>query len=204
VYSFIRSKTIVFEYRKLSIYNLLKIKFMSFQMKKRIIALKANITTLNVDVIVNAANESLLGGGGVDGAIHQAAGPELLEECEKLNGCDPGDAKITAGHRLPAKYVIHTVGPIWDGGDCGETLLLESCYKNSLDLMLQYKCKTIAFPSISTGVYGYPIEDAAAIAVTTVITRLKNEPSIEQVIFCCFSDYDLDMYNKILNGSDCN
>jgi O-acetyl-ADP-ribose deacetylase (regulator of RNase III) len=173
-------------------------------MKKRIIAIQANITTLEVDVIVNAANESLLGGGGVDGAIHQAAGQELLEECEKLNGCDIGDAKITAGYDLLAKYVIHTVGPIWDGGDCGETLLLESCYKNSLDLMLQYKCKTIAFPSISTGVYGYPIEDAAAIAVTTVITRLKNEPSIEQVIFCCFSDYDLDMYNKILNGSDCN
>ena len=173
-------------------------------MKKRIIAIQANITTLEVDVIVNAANESLLGGGGVDGAIHQAAGHELLEECEKLNGCDIGDAKITAGYDLLSKYVIHTVGPIWDGGDCGETLLLESCYKNSLDLMLQYKCKTIAFPSISTGVYGYPIEDAASIAVATVIERLKNTPEIEQVIFCCFSDYDLDIYNEILNGSGYN
>ncbi|MEI6146495.1 MAG: O-acetyl-ADP-ribose deacetylase [Methylococcales bacterium] len=173
-------------------------------MKKRIIAIQANITTLEVDVIVNAANESLLGGGGVDGAIHRAAGPNLLEECEKLNGCDIGDAKITAGYELPAKYVIHTVGPTWDGGECGEPLLLQSCYEKPLELMLQYKCKTIAFPSISTGVYGYPIEEAASIAVATVIARLKDTPEIEQVIFCCFSDYDLDIYHEILNCSDCD
>jgi O-acetyl-ADP-ribose deacetylase (regulator of RNase III) len=168
-------------------------------MKNRIIAIKANITTLEVDAIVNAANQSLLGGGGVDGAIHEAAGPDLLEECEKLNGCDIGNAKITAAYDLPAKYVIHTVGPMWDGGDFGETLLLKSCYENSLDLMLQYKCKTIAFPSISTGMYGYPIEDAASIAVSTVSARLKDTTEIEQVIFCCFSDDDLDIYNEIMD-----
>jgi O-acetyl-ADP-ribose deacetylase (regulator of RNase III) len=170
-------------------------------MKSRIIALKANITTLEVDAIVNAANESLLGGGGVDGAIHRVAGPQLLEECQMLNGCDPGDSKITAGYHLPAKYVIHTVGPIWDGGEWGEVLLLKSCYEKSLDLMLQYKCKTIAFPSISTGTYGYPIEEAASIAVATVIARLKNVSEIEQVIFCCFSDLDLEIYKKILKSS---
>ena len=170
-------------------------------MKTRIIALKADITSLEVDAIVNAANESLLGGGGVDGAIHNAAGPGLLEECRKLSGCDSGDAKITAGYRLPAKYVIHTVGPVWDGGDYGEPMLLKSCYEKSFNLMLQYKCKTIAFPSISTGVYGYPIEETASIAVATVTARLKDTPEIEQVIFCCFSDYDLDIYNEILNGS---
>ena len=173
-------------------------------MKTRIIALKADITSLEVDAIVNAANESLLGGGGVDGAIHNAAGPGLLEECRKLSGCYSGDAKITAGYRLPAKYVIHTVGPVWDGGDYGEPMLLKSCYEKSFDLMLQYKCKTIAFPSISTGVYGYPIEEAASIAVATVIARLKDTPEIEQVIFCCFSDYDLDIYHEILNCSDCD
>lgn len=108
---------------------------------------------------------------------------------------------ITAGYRLPAKYVIHTVGPVWDGGDYGEPMLLKSCYEKSFNLMLQYKCKTIAFPSISTGVYGYPIEEAASIAVATVTARLKDTPEIEQVIFCCFSDYDLDIYNEILNGS---
>ena len=168
-------------------------------MTKSIQAIHSNIASLEVDAIVNAANRYLLGGGGVDSAIHRAAGPDLLKECKKLNGCSVGDAKITGAYMLPAKHVIHTVGPMWDGGDFGETLLLKSCYENSLDLMLQYKCKTIAFPSISTGMYGYPIEDAASIAVATVSARLKDTPEIEQVIFCCFSDYDLDIYNEIMD-----
>jgi len=161
-------------------------------------AIKADITTLKVDAIVNAAKSSLLGGGGVDGAIHRAAGPELLEACKELLGCNTGGAKITPGFKLPAKYVIHTVGPVWYGGDSNEKLLLESCYEISIALALKNGCKSIAFPAISTGVYGYPIEEATQVAVTTV-KQVFNKYNIKmEVIFCCFSDKDLEIYNKYL------
>jgi O-acetyl-ADP-ribose deacetylase (regulator of RNase III) len=163
-------------------------------------ALQADITTLSVDAIVNAANSSLLGGGGVDGAIHRAAGPQLLEECRRLGGCETGQAKITKGYNLPARFVIHTVGPVWRGGSFGEPGLLASCYRNSLALAAERKLRTIAFPSISTGVYGYPIESAARIAVDTVREVLKASAMPEEVTFCCFSRGDLEIYEAILKG----
>ena len=160
--------------------------------------IKADITMLKVDAIVNAANTTLLGGGGVDGAIHRAAGPRLLEECRKLNGCHTGDAKITAGYNLPARYVIHTVGPVWYGGAQGESQLLASCYRKSLSLAVEHHIKTIAFPCISTWVYGYPNRPAAQIAVQTVKDFIQSDHSLEKVMFCCFSDNDYEIYKELL------
>jgi len=161
-------------------------------------ALLADITTLKVDAIVNAASPSLLGGGGVDGAIHQAAGPELMAECRTLGGCRTGDAKITRGYRLPARYVIHTVGPIWHGGTMGEPELLASCYRRSLEVAAQWQLETIAFPGISTGVYGYPAQDAAKIAVQTVMNFGETPGNVKEVTFCCFSQSDLILYQAHL------
>lgn len=163
-----------------------------------ITAIEADITTLSVDAIVNAANSSLLGGGGVDGAIHRAAGPELLAECRRLGGCNVGDAKLTRGYRLPARFVIHTVGPIWDGGKRGEALALASCYRRSLQIAAGESISSIAFPCISTGVYGYPKQAAAEIAVTTVTAYPAASSRIASISFVCFSAHDLSIYNQVL------
>jgi len=160
--------------------------------------IQGDITKLEVDAIVNAANKSLLGGGGVDGAIHRAAGPELLEECKTLNGCDTGQAKITKGYNLPAKYVIHTVGPVWSGGKYNEDDLLTNCYRNSLKVASKHGLSTIAFPNISTGVYHFPKERAADIAISTVSDYLRENESFEKVYFVCFDNENYQIYQKKL------
>ncbi len=168
----------------------------------RIEIIQGDITKQSADAIVNAANCSLLGGGGVDGAIHRAAGPELLAECRTLNGCETGKAKITKGYRLPAKYVIHTPGPIWYGGSRGEAELLASCYRSCLTLASENGCKTVDFPSISTGVYHFPLDKAARIAVNTISDYLKDHDDIERVRMVCFDSRTLAQYEKALTEKE--
>lgn len=172
---------------------------MSEGMLAEVIAWQGDITELDADAIVNAANSALAGGGGVDGAIHRAAGPELLQACRKIGGCPPGQAVITDGFRLPAKYVIHTVGPIWRGGDCDEDEVLANCYRNSLRVAATKVCRSIAFSAISTGVYGFPKEQAVEIAVAEVYANLPQYPFIDHIIFCCFDSDMLDLYQRAIN-----
>jgi O-acetyl-ADP-ribose deacetylase (regulator of RNase III) len=164
----------------------------------RLEVITADITTLSVDAIVNAANTSLLGGGGVDGAIQRAAGPELLVECRALGGCKTGDAKITKGHRLPAKHVIHAVGPVWNGGGRDEDALLASCYSTAIALCASHDLASVAFPAISTGIYRFPADRAAGIAVDTVVEALPSAPSVTRVIFCCFSTDSARLHEQAL------
>jgi O-acetyl-ADP-ribose deacetylase (regulator of RNase III) len=166
---------------------------------ERIELYQGDITEMHVDAIVNAANRSLLGGGGVDGAIHRAAGPKLLEECKKLNGCETGHAKITLAYRLPSRYVIHAVGPVWHGGEIGEREQLASAYFNSLKLAKENGLKTIAFPNISTGVYHFPKQLAAEIAIQAVSRFLQNDDWLDEVTFCVYDDENFDIYNEILH-----
>jgi O-acetyl-ADP-ribose deacetylase len=166
----------------------------------RLEVIVADITTLSVDAIVNAANTSLLGGGGVDGAIHRAAGPELVAECRKLHGCETGNAKITRGYRLPAKHVIHTVGPVWNGGKFGEEDLLASCYRRTVQLCETHGLASVAFPAISTGIYRFPAERAASIAVKTVVDILPSAPALSRVIFCCFSQDSAGLHERALTA----
>ena len=170
------------------------------KMKPRIDIIQGDITKQRVDAIANAANTTLLGGGGVDGAIHRAAGPELLEECRTLHGCETGEAKITRGYRLPAKYVLHTPGPVWHGGNRDEDELLASCYLSCLHLASEYGCKTVAFPSISTGVYHFPLERAAAIALGTIAAYLERHPEIERVSMVCFDARTKTAYDAALKA----
>lgn len=165
-------------------------------MSQKVEIKRGDLTTCAVDAIVNAANTSLLGGGGVDGAIHRAAGPQLLEECRGLHGCKTGEAKMTKGYQLPAKHVIHTPGPIWRGGHAHEAELLENCYRNCLRLAEENQCRSVAFPSISTGVYRFPLQQAAQIALKTIHETLKNCPHIEQVTMVCFDERTLEAYQQ--------
>ncbi|HJQ23510.1 MAG TPA: O-acetyl-ADP-ribose deacetylase [Blastocatellia bacterium] len=171
-------------------------------MKERIEIIQGDITKLHVDAIVNAANSSLLGGGGVDGAIHRAAGPELVQECQRLGGCKTGEAKLTGGYRLPAKHVIHTVGPVWRGGGQGEPELLASCYRNSLQLAVKQAIKTIAFPAISCGIYGYPVEEAVEIALRETHDFLSRHQEIAKVIFACFEANVYQAYVDAMNKDE--
>jgi O-acetyl-ADP-ribose deacetylase (regulator of RNase III) len=169
-------------------------------MTNTIRAVRGDITTLAVDAVVNAANTTLLGGGGVDGAIHYAAGPALLEECRRLGGCPTGEARITRGYRLPAHWIIHTVGPVWKGGERGEAELLTSCYESSLKRAAEHDIRSVAFPAISTGAYGYPLKLATAIAINSVRRFTSQSAAFDEVVFCCYSGEDLAMYTRLLRA----